>query len=136
MPKKTPPAGGIGQPRKDPTPADVKKIETLIGDNGVTHIELARCLNIDKRTLYRWRDQFPEVREAMEAGLAKEHKALRSVLLEKALAGDTVCLLFSLKTRHHYRETAPVENESRVNISINLPGALSAEQYGKVIEHE
>ena len=136
MPKKTPPAGGIGQPRKDPTPQDIKRIETLIGDEGCTHIELARCLNISKSILYRWRDQFPAVKEAMEAGLAKEHKALRSVLLEKALAGDTVCILFALKTRHGYRESAPVETESRVNIQINLPGALTAEQYGKVIDHE
>jgi len=134
MPKKTPPAGGIGQPRKDPTPADIKKIEELTGD-GCSQIEVARACRIDKSTLTRWRRDFPEVQAAMEAGLAKEHKALRSILIEKALAGDTVCILFALKTRHGYREAAPVEHESRVNIQISLPAALPAIDYAKVIEN-
>ena len=72
----------------------------------------------------------------MQLGLAKEHHALRSVLIEKALAGDVACLIFALKARHGYREHAPVEQDSRVSVQINLPGAMSAEQYREAIEHE
>lgn len=123
-----------GAPKTVPTQADIAKIEKLTSE-GCSQIEVAREIGINRDRLYRWRREFPEVGEAMEAGLAKEHKALRSVLIEKALAGDTVCILFALKSRHGYREHAPVEQESRVNIQISLPGALSAEQYGKVIDH-
>ncbi len=136
MPKKLTTEGKIGKSKLFPTPEDIKKIETLIGDDGCTHIEVARCLNICKETLYKWRREYPAVREAMEAGLAKEHKSLRSVLITKALAGDTACLLFALKTRHGYRETSPVETESRVSVQVVLPGALNAADYARIIEHE
>ena len=124
-----------GRPQIDPLPEDVAKIEQLASD-GCLQIEIARACNIGVDTLHRWRRDFPEVKEAMQAGLAKEHNALRSVLIEKALAGDTVCLLFALKTRHGYRETTPVEHDSRVSVQITLPAALSAEQYREAIEHE
>lgn len=132
MPKKV--AVPIGHPKTDPLPKDIKKIEKLAA-NGCSQVEIARGLGVGKDLLYRWRREFPAVQEAMEAGLAKEHQALRSVLIEKALAGDTVCILFALKTRHGYRETAPIEQDSRVTVQINLPGALTADQYSKVVEH-
>lgn len=123
-----------GRPQIDPLPEDFKKIEELAGE-GCLQIEIARACNISVDTLHRWRRDFVEVKEAMQIGLAKEHKALRSVLIEKALAGDTACLIFALKARHGYREHAPVEHDSRVSVQINLPGALSAEQYKEAIEH-
>lgn len=124
-----------GRPAIDPLPGDVQKIEDLAAE-GCLQIEIARACNISVDTLHRWRRDFPEIKEAMQAGLAKEHHALRSILIEKALAGDTVCLLFALKTRHGYRETTPVEQDSRVSVHISLPAALTAEQYKDVIEHE
>lgn len=133
MTKRLARVGRAGQGKKDPEEGDVAKIEAMIGD-GCTHIEVARCLNISKDVFYRWRNDFPAVREAMELGLAREHKALRGMLIEKAMAGDTACIIFALKTRHQYREAAPVVPESRVHIQITLPGALTAEGYGAVIE--
>lgn len=130
MPKITPTPRG--RPQIDPLPKDIVKIEKLAAE-GCLQIEIARSCNVSKGVLQRWRREFPEVKEALEAGLAKEHKALHSILIEKALAGDTVALLFALKTRHGYREAAPVESESRLNVTITLPGALSPEQYEKEI---
>jgi len=132
MPKLT--ATPRGRPLKDPLPEDFKKIEELAGD-GCMQVEIARACGVGVDTLQRWRRDFPEIAEAMQAGLAKEHKALRSVLIEKAMAGDVACLIFALKARHGYREHAPVEQDSRVSVQINLPGALSAEQYREAIEH-
>lgn len=134
MPKRVVSAGK-GNAKKEPLPADIQTVERLTA-GGCSQIEISRQLGISRDTFQRWRRDHKEVAEALEAGLAAEHKALRSVLLEKALAGDTVCILFALKTRHGYRESAPIVEESRVNIQISLPGALSTEQYGKVIEHE
>jgi len=133
MPKLT--AMPRGRPQIDPLPEDIQKVEDL-ASNGCLQIEIARACNISVDTLHRWRRDFPEVKEAMQAGLAKEHNALRSMLIKKALDGDTVCLLFALKTRHGYRETTPVEHDSRVSVQITLPAALSAEQYKEVLQHE
>ena len=64
-------------------------------------------------------------------------------LVTQARAGDKACLIFALKSMFRYRENAPVEVEHEHRVTIQLPAALSADEYsrraitdGKVVEVE
>ena len=132
MPTLVPSDGG--RPFIEPTAEDVAFIERSAGE-GCDMIEIARGLHIGKTTLSRWRKDHETVAEAIEIGRAIEHKALRSKLHEKAMAGDTVALLFLLKCRHGYREGDQSERGGGATITINLPGAMPRESL-VTIDHE
>ena len=131
MPTLVPSDGG--RPFIEPTAEDVEFIERSAGE-GCDMIEIARGLHIGKTTLSRWRKDHETVAEAIEIGRAIEHKALRSKLHEKAMAGDTVALLFLLKCRHGYREGDQSERGGGATITINLPGAMPLDKFLNV-EH-
>ena len=131
MPTLVPSDGG--RPFIEPTAEDVAFIERSAGE-GCDMIEIARGLHISKTTLSRWRKDHETVAEAIEIGRAIEHKALRSKLHEKAMAGDTVALLFLLKCRHGYREGDQSERGGGATITINLPGAMPLDKFLNV-EH-
>ena len=61
------------------------------------------------------------------------HRKLMSKLIEKALAGETAPLIFSLKILYGYRDSAPplIEHEHRV--TIELPASLPTALYEKTV---
>lgn len=127
----------IGRPRLDPRPQDFERIVEA-ASQGYGAAAIARSLGVSRETLQLWRREHPVIAEAFDLARDQEHKLLYDKLIEKALAGDTVCILFALKTRHGYREGQPLEgtSSSRVQIEIKLPGALAPAQYAEVIDHE
>jgi hypothetical protein len=130
MPIRKPPAKGSkgGKPRLEPTATDIKRIEEWAGKGHVL-IQIARGLNVSPDTLARWRADHEAVAQALEAGRAAEHELLLTRLMKKAMDGDTVALLFLLKTRHGYREGEQLASGNRVSIIFSLPGAMKPEQF-------
>jgi hypothetical protein len=126
LPKRSPVP--VGRPRTEPTEADVKQIE-LWAREGLPIVQMARGLGVAVDTMKRWRTDHPLVDEALEAGREQLHHVLRSKLIEKALAGDTVSLLFALKCMFGWREGDRAETGNRVSITFNLPGAKKPEQF-------
>ncbi len=80
----------------------------------------------------RCRDAQQEVADALAAGKQQMHDALCGKLYAKAMDGDTVALLFLLKTRYGYRE-GDQQGDTRAHVTIVLPDAMSPEQYMRTI---
>jgi hypothetical protein len=72
---------------------------------------------------------------AWDLGRAGLHEKLVNRLVERALAGEVVPLLFCLKSMFGYREGEPLDGEERAPlISIVLPGPASREDYLRELE--
>ena len=125
---------GIGRPLKQP-PKDAVEIIKNVACRGCSETSIARALDADFKTWQRWREDFPELREAYQQARAIEHDSLVGVLFEKAMAGDSVSAMFLLKCRHNYRDGGLVIEDNRsVRIGIMLPQSLNPEQYKQVAE--
>ena len=70
-------------------------------------VDIAAALGTSWGTFNRIRSESDEVAQAMQRGSAKAHHQLVSRLYQKAMDGDTIALLFLLKTRFGYREASP-----------------------------
>lgn len=129
MPERTP--LGPFRPRIEPTAEDIEKIEQWAKE-GCAQVEMARGLGVSKDLLSRWRTDHPAVADALEIGKATLHTALRSKLVEKALAGDTVSLLFALKCLFGWREGDQSDSANRVSVTFNIPAALPLDKFMSV----
>lgn len=97
--------------------------------------DAAARLGTSRRSLHRLFQSDERAAEAWAIGRAELHEQLVSKLIEKAKAGEVVPLLFALKTLFGYREGELIDGgEQRSLVTINLPAAVSAEQYAKLIE--
>ncbi len=100
--------------------------------------DAARELGYSRRTLSRLLEEDERARESWEEGRGIEHQALVGALFQAATKGNgqssVVAAIFLLKARHGYRENAPLEVEHNVRVTVELPAALSADQYRRVIE--
>lgn len=110
----------------------------LWASEGSTVKGIARSLGVSSETLAEWMERHPELQDAMDEGREAEHKVLHNTLYEKAKKGDTVALLFLLKTRHGYREGDQTGSANKVSVTFNIPGPLPLDQFkkGRVIEHD
>lgn len=124
------------RPRKQPPRNAVARIEEL-AQEGWNFAGIAKNLGVSHVTLRRWCDESPEFEEAITRGRTDLEFKLQNKLLEKALAGDTVAILFYLKSRFGWREGDQSDNSNRINVVFNLPGAMSEAEFQKmkVIEH-
>ena len=131
----------IGQPRKDP-PADAAKYIHAFAADGFSVVGIAEKFGIDRSTFDRWMTGFPPLREALDRGREKERHTLHNRLYRIAVESDdekaaSIAAMFLLKARHGYKEGDPGEQANRVNITFNLPGALSREDFLKTVStHE
>lgn len=124
----------IGRPLKQP-PANAVKIISDIASRGCSERSIAYALGVDFQTWQRWREDFPELKEAYGHARAREHDSLVGVLFKKALSGDSVAAMFLLKCRHNYRDGGiTIEDNRSVKIGIMLPQSLNAEQYQQILE--
>jgi hypothetical protein len=92
---------------------------------------IARELGMDPKTFRAVRKRQPEVDEALELGRAVEERELVDILLAKARKGELVPLLFALKSRHGYVEGRPQQQTVNNVQVVQLPGALSVDEYLK-----
>ena len=100
---------------------------------GARRQDAAARLGMAVDTLRRiFRDDESAAR-AWDVGRSELHQKLVSKLIEKAKEGDTVPLLFCLKSIFGYREGEELDAESRPAVVINLPGAVSPAEYEKLV---
>ena len=128
-----------GRPRKM-APPDAKQIIQAAAADGFTQVGIAMLMGCNVECLKRWMDDDPALKEAFAFGRETERRTLHNVLYRSATEGTgkdaLISAMFLLKSRHGYKEGEPTDSQnSRVQIEIKLPGALSGEQYEKVIEH-
>lgn len=116
-----------GQRKKPPAKAAALILE--LASSGYTKKGIAYRLGCKLEVFNRWLSEQEDLQTAFDEGREREHKALFTMVYEKAMAGDTVSALFLLKTRHGYREGDQSDQANRVSINFTLPGALKPEQY-------
>jgi hypothetical protein len=121
--KKLIPSGGL------------EKIRDL-ASRGYSEKDIARSLGMSATTWTRIKNDTPEAQDALDEGRSVEHQKLYSKLMEKAVAGDTIALLFLLKCRHGYRETLDVTQTNAVQIVFQIPAALDPAEYGRLIKSQ
>ena len=95
---------------------------------------IAKALGCTDKVFLRWREENPELEEALKDGRAFEHDKLVGKLLDTAINGTgkeaVTCAIFLLKSRHGYNENAPQDKDvPQVQINFALPGALDAQTY-------
>jgi hypothetical protein len=114
---------------------------TELAARGVRQADISRALGLglSGETWRKCLSEQPEVAEAYAEGQRRMHDSLVGRLFDAAMKGAVVPNLFLLKTRFGYRE-GDEPSELRPQITINLRGALSPEQYAaarrEVIEHD
>lgn len=67
--------------------------------DGLTDEQIAQNMGIGTTTLYRWKDEYEEIREALKRGKEVVDYEVENALLNKALGGDTTAQIFWLKNR-------------------------------------
>jgi transposase-like protein len=95
---------------------------------------IAKALGCTDKVFLRWREENPELEEALKDGRAFEHDKLVGKLLDTAINGTgkeaVTCAIFLLKARHGYRENQEMQQEGpQVNITFELPGSLDPKTY-------
>ena len=92
---------------------DTKKkrfIETLASQGTVSHA--AQAAGVSRNTVYRWRDDDPEFAILWDEAHEQAVDSVESVLFQKALSGDSICLIFYLKAhRPIYRDRLTIDIE-------------------------
>jgi len=98
---------------------------------------IATALGIPRRTLFDLRKRQPELDAAVREGATVFEHVLVSALVRQALEGYAPAAMFLLKTRFGYREGEALDAEqARPSVVINLPAAMSPEDYRRLISLE
>jgi hypothetical protein len=101
-----------GRPRKEIPSIAAKEIERL-ASTGASMVEIANALGVGKDLLRKWLAQNEALTVALTRGREVERQALHGRLYRAAMQGNTVALLFLLKTRHGYDDRAARPNQEQ-----------------------
>ena len=82
---------------------DLAKVEVL-ASQGLTHAQIAACLEISETTLYEKKKQLTEFSETIKKGRAKGIQKVSNALFEAALSGNVTAMIFFLKTKAGWKE--------------------------------
>lgn len=131
--------GVVGRPRKLPPMDAAIRIEKLARE-GRGVVGVASQLGTTREVLRRWMGEDEALTAAFERGKEAERHELHTILLNGARDGEkpNINAMFLLKARHGYREGDTGDSVPSVNVQINLPGAMSPDQYKSAVtvEHE
>lgn len=87
-----------------------KFIETLEAQSTVLHA--AKAAGISRWTAYRWRHEDPEFDSRWDEALENAVDVVENSLYQKAVNGDTICMIFYLKAhRPIYRDRLNIDIE-------------------------
>jgi hypothetical protein len=101
-----------GRPPFKPTARDRKHVEMMVGF-GIPEVDIAKCLGISAPTLRK------HFRDEIDTGSTKAIAKVGTALFQKAIKGDTSCMIFFLKTRGGWREKQQVEHSGSVQTPID-----------------
>jgi transposase-like protein len=101
------------------------KLTALMAE-GYTLSAAAASLGVSPRTVYDWRDKYPEFREQMEIAQGLRLHFLEERLLDPEMAHKTTATIFALKNcaphgPDAWRESAHVEHTGKVGTDFALP---------------
>jgi hypothetical protein len=83
-------------------------IAALTTHGTVSHA--AQAAGVSRNTVYRWHDEDPEFAILWDEAHEQAVDSVESVLFQKALSGDTICMIFYLKAhRPIYRDRLNVD---------------------------
>jgi hypothetical protein len=83
-------------------------VAALIAQGTVSHA--AQAAGVSRNTVYRWRYEDREFASLWDEAHENAVDAVESVLYQKALNGDTICLIFYLKAhRPQYRDRLNID---------------------------
>lgn len=122
---------------RETAPEDIAaQIERLASQ----HMSIARIaveLGTSRATFSRWLADDPILRECYDRGKARAEHELYMLIVDGARNGDKLNMpaVYALNNRHGWRSEQS-ESAGRVNITFNLPGALSRDDYMRTIVAE
>ncbi len=99
-----------GRPRKALSDEQKAQVEALAAV--LSQEQVADYFGIGRNTFIAMMERDQEVLERYKRGKARAIKDVSQGLLQKALQGDTVCMMFYLKTQAGWRETNRVDHTS------------------------
>jgi hypothetical protein len=89
---------------------------------GLTDEQIAKNMGIRCSTLYVWKNNHPEISEALKEGKEPADFAVMNALYENALAGNVTAQMYWLNNRMPDRFRAKVEHNVEGTVSITFTG--------------
>lgn len=105
------------------------RIRALAAD-GFSVVGIADGLGVGKDQLASWLDRDADLKEAFDQGREQERRSLHNQLYRLAMEKDHApSAMFLLKARHAYVEGDQGDQANRTSVTINLPGAMTLQQF-------
>ena len=67
--------------------------------DGLTDEQIAHNMGIGARTLYEWKNEYPQIAQTLKKTKEVVDRAVENALYKKAIEGDTTAMIFWLKNR-------------------------------------
>lgn len=86
--------------------------------DGLTDEQIAENMGIVPSTLYRWKNEYEEISEALKKGKEVVDYQVENALLRNAIKGDTTAQIFWLKNRRpdKWRDKRDLEHSGGINV--------------------
>lgn len=104
--------------------------------NGLKESTAATALGVPLNEFRRVIAKNPEAKALWAEAMSVERDVLISALFNKAMEGDSKSAQFLLAARHGMSEKQTETPGERINITFQLPAALSPDQYTKLVQTE
>lgn len=105
----------VGRKPHMPTDKDRRMVESMKAF-GILNEDIAKVIGIDADTLAK------HYRAELDTALIKANSKVASKLFEKAMTGDTACMMFWLKTRAKWKENH--DDKAASSELVNILGTL------------
>lgn len=100
-------------------PGKLLYLQSVVRD-GLTDKEIARKMGIGIRTLYEWKNKFPQIAQALKNGKEEADAVVEQALYKAAVNGEAWAVCFWLKNRMPSKwRDKPEENGANVTVVIN-----------------
>jgi len=100
----------MGRPAYKVTPEIIAEVEEYAA-KGLTLEQISTMLGITYKTLNEKSKKFSDLSDALKRGKTSGIEQVANALFQKAIAGDTVSMLFYLKCRAGWRDNEPEKIE-------------------------
>lgn len=86
--------------------------------DGLTDEQISENMGIVSSTLYRWKNEYKEISEALKKGKEVVDYQVENALLRNAIKGDTTAQIFWLKNRRpdKWRDKRDVEHSGGLSV--------------------
>jgi hypothetical protein len=88
-----------------------------MASNGLTDLEIAESIGVNRTTLWRWSQVHPELCNALKDSKQIADTRVEQSLYSKALGGDTTAMIFWLKNRKSKEWRDKTETEITGNLA-------------------